>query len=750
MPGPLNLLDLPDDAFFTIVDKLQRAQDVRAVSRVCRHTEILMRQSYVWKQRLLFAGFDPALLDSPELIRYESDDIYRKIYRNFLSSRNLRVPRELFEIIFLSGDINAVCDFLEDNLESIKNDYTATHVVNKICFVKDLDFNMAILGRYFGSQLHTLEIYQKIISSALRHGNVALVQHIVNLAAENKFTLNFTRDHVWIALTGGNIDCFQFVLEKLPPPSRQLQLPLPNKLQEKLNRLTSLVKLNSLEFFKHIASLLSLSHEDIILVLLLCAEYNASHIFEYLLETVTFEQPLSSMLNSEGYNLLGCAFISGDLTMIQRCENLLLEEANRNDLVAATEATLNCSLERYIEAALSSGSLAAVKYAEQLTGKKVSDLEQSVIADALTIMYILHAGERGAVEVLRYCCEQGFDVETRNKNKETLLHVLFSEKYGIYHVDEMIEAGADPMSLTTYGTSILHFAAESNYPRHVVKAFELGVDVHMENNDGETALDYAHNSRIVRLLLEKGASPWITRSEDDRTLLSIFNKAARFSCCDVLLSHESIRLLLRNFIQVANHLTHREMQQDQMPSELIPICAAFNLETDDVSGSLKELHDVIVRDLFVFIGVVFASIAFTRERVSLLMDIGFRFDFLVYQPIAYGWILRELSKQDDALERIDLFIKLGWNIHTAINLKKGQAPISALKVFAIACIAHNKNQLLADVLTKYAIDPHQNYDGLGSLYHFAAALSDNRLIEFLIQNNPAANQSIAQLPAVTL
>ena len=124
---------------------------------------------------------------------------------------------------------------------------------------------------------------------------------------------------------------------------------------------------------------------------------------------------------------------------------------------------------------------------------------------------LLHsASERQTAEIL---LEHGADPNIRNEDERTPLYSASKSAHNIEVVRALLEGGADPSLgcsgsvLATEGDTPLHAAAEGGNAEFVRALLEAGADPDLKNADGETPLHSVPERDVFELLLGHGADP---------------------------------------------------------------------------------------------------------------------------------------------------------------------------------------------------------------------------------------------------
>ncbi len=147
---------------------------------------------------------------------------------------------------------------------------------------------------------------------------------------------------------------------------------------------------------------------------------------------------------------------------------------------------------------------------------------------------LLHsASERQTAEIL---LEHGANPNVRNEDGETPLYSASRNGY-VEVVSALMEGGADPSlgcsgsGLATEGNTPLHAAAERGNVEVVRALLEAGADPDLKNADGETPLHSVPEREVFELLLGHGADP-NARNEKGETLLHLASEETSFDDAD--------------------------------------------------------------------------------------------------------------------------------------------------------------------------------------------------------------------------
>ncbi len=129
------------------------------------------------------------------------------------------------------------------------------------------------------------------------------------------------------------------------------------------------------------------------------------------------------------------------------------------------------------------------------------------------------ATEKGNKEVVELLLEKGVDIEARDVQKRTALHIAV--KNGDFEITELLlEKGADIEATELFGRTPLHFAAEEGQKELTELLLEKGADTEARNSRGNTPLHIASregHKEIAEMLLEKGANNIEAKDKEGRT-----------------------------------------------------------------------------------------------------------------------------------------------------------------------------------------------------------------------------------------
>jgi ankyrin repeat protein len=165
---------------------------------------------------------------------------------------------------------------------------------------------------------------------------------------------------------------------------------------------------------------------------------------------------------------------------------------------------------------------------------------------------LLAAAERSEESMLALI-QKGAKPEAVDTYGRNALHIAVSRNYQ-RAADLMIEQGADIDARDTYyGYTTLHWAINGGHPLMVEKLLDKGADTALRNNQGKTALEYAYERQngVIAQMIEQRTAPapaapalkddgeqWVKLGEDrvayvgtfpaiGRRLTEIFNFAGR-------------------------------------------------------------------------------------------------------------------------------------------------------------------------------------------------------------------------------
>ena len=124
------------------------------------------------------------------------------------------------------------------------------------------------------------------------------------------------------------------------------------------------------------------------------------------------------------------------------------------------------------------------------------------------------------------------------------------------------------------GYSFLHYACLYDLPQAVDKLIRAGIDITLEDNEGNQPLHIASshsNANIVKMLLKHPGADWFKRNMTNMTALEIAAQMNRLDVIQILISHMSL------------HMTHH------------PLCETLN---SDSKGVVKNLLKAMSFDTF--------------------------------------------------------------------------------------------------------------------------------------------------------
>jgi ankyrin repeat protein len=166
--------------------------------------------------------------------------------------------------------------------------------------------------------------------------------------------------------------------------------------------------------------------------------------------------------------------------------------------------------------------------------------------------------EEGSARLVRLLIERGADIEAKDKDGQTVLHVAARGDYPITAL--LLEHGADVNVTDVHGITPLHAASRENSDGNIVKLLVAqGAVVNARDEDGYTPLHVAcfgGNSAAIQLLLAHGAIV-NARAEDGRTPVHlVIDRAYRdaaATCIQLLLAHGADASVHKNQRTRAQH-----------------------------------------------------------------------------------------------------------------------------------------------------------------------------------------------------
>jgi ankyrin repeat protein len=138
--------------------------------------------------------------------------------------------------------------------------------------------------------------------------------------------------------------------------------------------------------------------------------------------------------------------------------------------------------------------------------------------EKITVQEVTEAALYGKKDTIRSALSQGYDVNSRDREKRTaLMYAAFNGRSDI--VKLLLEAGADVNAQDALGNSALMFAASSTDSATVQLLIDAGAEINMtDNNEHFTALMWAAaEGRLdnVRLLLKYKADTTLKDVDGD-------------------------------------------------------------------------------------------------------------------------------------------------------------------------------------------------------------------------------------------
>lgn len=176
--------------------------------------------------------------------------------------------------------------------------------------------------------------------------------------------------------------------------------------------------------------------------------------------------------------------------------------------------------------------------------------------------YLSIVAQRGiqSFKIIETALENGFDINSRVANKNTILMEVLSALSNIDSSDEarrnsllamgqkLIEIGINVNAVNNDNEHVLFQTIKSSDLESTLMLLEKKIDINLQNNNGETPLFYASYGGIEKLeitilLLKYGADPTI-KNNKDQTIIEILNNL-------VLTNHGKIEFIDNNVMKYA-------------------------------------------------------------------------------------------------------------------------------------------------------------------------------------------------------
>jgi ankyrin repeat protein len=128
--------------------------------------------------------------------------------------------------------------------------------------------------------------------------------------------------------------------------------------------------------------------------------------------------------------------------------------------------------------------------------------------------------------------QPGLDLEERGEDGNTLLLSASLSNLRRDVAQFLIDKGANILAKNDYGETCLHGFSRSDWCDLIEKALDAGCDIEAPNYP-DTALSLACQEDAldaVRLLIQRGAKPFLTRDDDSTSLLLSTPRAVAVSC----------------------------------------------------------------------------------------------------------------------------------------------------------------------------------------------------------------------------
>lgn len=150
---------------------------------------------------------------------------------------------------------------------------------------------------------------------------------------------------------------------------------------------------------------------------------------------------------------------------------------------------------------------------------------------------LLYAAKHGNSHIVELLLEAGINVDSRDVNGRTSLHLASAQQAGV--VRTLLRANASVKSRDEWGRSPLHYAADNVNIQIVSMLLSAGADVNASSVSSHTVLHYAVenlHTTLVQLLLAAGADPNSTASWQLRTPLHIAGRVGHLEGVKALLA----------------------------------------------------------------------------------------------------------------------------------------------------------------------------------------------------------------------
>ncbi len=293
----------------------------------------------------------------------------------------------------------------------------------------------------------------------------------------------------------------------------------------------------------------------------------------------------------------------------------------------------------------------------------------------------------------------GANIDAQDNAGRTALHLAGQQ--GFWEARQLLELGANPNIKANNGNTYLHemVATDGAYMLPAEELSEVGADIYIRNQNGETALDIAiKNSKKEAVEFLKN---WKSFKPDLNSYYSVLIE---------LKKNKLKELSLTNITNIANlkHPSAPKLSQNHKVALLNGICRNSSLESLSLSG---------VRLI-------------TFDPPGILL--GILIEILNKHPLLKKLDLRETGLIDETIEQLTSIIKnrkIPCNI--IIDKLSGEKLISSLNLYLYEAVIKND---IAEIrrLIKRGANPNAVGDNLTCLT-YAAAHEKFELVQLLIE-----------------